>query len=412
MKILLRLALSVSLLSLSLELPAFENLPVSGNMPDVVNLRTDCSSTNPDLKNCADNVGELLTWIWNTRQPTDATPLSVEIGPGNFPVPVGFFCDGLNDPGRGHVSFNGSGRDVTAFVPSDVFVANVLAIQDCDSIAFQDMAFNGDYNALAVAAVIKWTGGGSSTWTNIDVSGTSQYLWDEKGSASGDNAIHYWFGAKFHHISVGSYGAAYSGKAGESWIYNSDILSTDGGGGHAVGVYVSGGDVRIFGSTVRAVVPPGSTVSALLPTADTLGNIVGGLLANNSGQIHMHGGIVAVRALGTGNVNIFGAMGNGTTTIHTPDTAYVGLASGTGTSYVRTAKSGNANVAAPFQWPSSASPPAALISIDGADSFVETDCGTSGNCNGGGSFPHMMIYSSSCDAGNPWFDTAVNACRQ
>ena len=67
----------------------FENLPDSGNMPDVVNVRTNCFPGDPKLevKNCADNMTDMLDWVWGTRNPSATSPLLIEIGPGHFPLP-------------------------------------------------------------------------------------------------------------------------------------------------------------------------------------------------------------------------------------------------------------------------------------------------------------------------------------
>jgi len=68
-------------------------------------------------------------------------------------------------------------------------------------------------------------------------------------------------------------------------------------------------------------------------------------------------------------------------------------------------------------WPTGSLPPNATGETGGAqsetgqDMFVETDCGSGGDCSGGGSETHLMIYNSSCSTAGPWFDVVTGACR-
>ena len=51
-----------------------------------------------------------------------------------------------------------------------------------------------------------------------------------------------------------------------------------------------------------------------------------------------------------------------------------------------------------------------MSSEDGSDLFVERDCEAAGNCNGGGTETHLMVYDAECGA-SPWFDTTTGQCR-
>jgi hypothetical protein len=69
-------------------------------------------------------------------------------------------------------------------------------------------------------------------------------------------------------------------------------------------------------------------------------------------------------------------------------------------------------------WPPSTLPPASaslvepeVQSVHASDLYVESDCQESGACDaGGGSEPHLMVYSESCSP-SPWFDTVTGRCR-
>lgn len=71
---------------------------------DVVRLRSDCLDEAPPA--CFTDSGSLMTWLWGTRNPSAASPVLVDIGPGEFTR--------LDCPsGMGHVTFRGSGQDNT-----------------------------------------------------------------------------------------------------------------------------------------------------------------------------------------------------------------------------------------------------------------------------------------------------------
>jgi hypothetical protein len=125
----------------------------------------------------------------------------------------------------------------------------------------------------------------------------------------------------------------------------------------------------------------------------------------------MHGGIIAVDASkGAVSRNAIGIdvnkSTNGDGKAHTFETAWT-VKAGTGGGTVTRLK-GNGEHESPFLWQAGTDVPVPnLVSLTGADMFVETDCNSSG-CSGG-SEPHLMIYSSSCPS--KWFDLVRQQCR-
>lgn len=125
----------------------------------------------------------------------------------------------------------------------------------------------------------------------------------------------------------------------------------------------------------------------------------------------MHGGIISISAPNANQVNGI-HMWRGTSPgslAHTPGTAFV-LNTGATTTPVRLRddSAGNGEIQSPFLWQSGANPPHAsnkvnvLLSQDGQDVFVETDCDATGNCASGGTQPHTLIYAEGeCGAANP-----------
>lgn len=361
-------------------------------------------SCDPTDNSCFTDANAMLDWIWDVRQPSQAAPLEVDIGAGVFELPFRRpWCDGPSAPtgpgNTGYVSFSGAGRNATTLTwsagrnPSFVIQAN-----QCTNLTFKNLTIDG-WNG---ASGVEWHGDGQSIWSDVDILRGFPYGWFDTGG------LHYWFGSRVEMAGSG-YKFAYRANGGETWFYGGDIVATSSDPSLVVAVWAVGGEVHIFGSSVRSIttssndtVNDGCSLSGIAP-----------LVATNGGSIHMHGGIAASISKGTGNVSVCGAAANLDGFIHTPDTAFRLEPSGTGIA-TRTSAASGGKVESPYQWPSSNTPPA-IVSISGQDTFVESDCDNSGDCSGAGTnlHPHLMIYDKSCNGGtDPWFDVVTGACRQ
>ena len=241
--------------------------------------------------------------------------------------------------------------------------------------------------------------------------------------ATGNSAIgtHTWFGSTFISHGQGVLNVGYKSNCGISEIHGSNIFVTKTILGNTnwsmIGVEAGAkGEIALYGSSVRVIVP--ATASAGIVFSNQNISIPpvygqGGLLALDGGIIHMHGGIVSVRhERNDVTSSVFGARTIGVgSMVHTPDTAYGMKASGSGV-VARVMMSGG-EVSAPYQWPQSTNPPN-IISVTGADIFIETDCSMTGACDNVPSTqqePHIMIYNSYCTLGKPWFDSTMKQCR-
>jgi len=420
MKTLTNLVILFSLLALPVELWAFENLPDNGNMPDVVHLRKDCASTNPDLKNCADNMLDMLNWVWDVRIPSASSPLIIDIGPGEFDS---FVCAGASDTNRkGWVTVRGSGQRITTITgkPGGVFAPennDLVGVEAnfCTNLTFEDLTIAAlDYG-------IAWTGGGTSTWSNVEVAAADDTRhqnigWYENSCEGEKQGVHYWFGSRITAHQDGTNRANYLSCA-ETWFYGGEIAVIVSGDyfGSAVPVQLFNdgphlGSMRMFGSALRVVVPNGNTAP--------LAKVTGVLLRPEGTQFHMHGGIISIDASGsTQSFNVSGIeVRNGSA--HTPDTAFSVKAAGGGGNAKRVNLVGpavtnfGANVQSPYLWPAGSTPPSAASAKSGDDQFVENDCSVGGNCNNGGNETHLMISNpAKCGTTDPWFDTQVDQCR-
>lgn len=387
--------------------------PASGQ--EVAFLRKDCTG----VSDCFTTSASLAGWIANTRQPSAADPLIVKMGPGDFDS---LRCSSAADH-FDHVTVIGSGREHSRFVCTSGCISGIQ-IDACDALEFIDLAAVGPYYGVL------FLNEGDSTWTDTDVVGGLYGWYDACGSQSPEQALsqHYFFGSRVIGNRSGAGSAsftrttAFAANCGESWFYGGEIAAipepNPSNPEAARGVEVKKvGDVRVFGAAIRVVTREMSPSPAFWD--EVVGVQVGYPRGGyTSGTFHMHGGIISVDAKNMSAQDVAGLDVNdvGTGFAHTPATAFTVNAGGTGTA---TRVKGPAQ--SPFLWPAGATPPVstsednALSSEDGMDMFVETDCNGSGDCDGGGSETHLMIYNETlCGTGSPpdpWFDATRGACR-
>lgn len=385
---------------------------------EVASVKKDCGST-PD---CFTTTNDMTKWLNNIRKPNQFAPLVVDIGPGTF-AGIGLICAPVNPEVIGYVSIRGAGRGITQIDSGPGFG---MVFDRCDSISVQDLTTRG---SLAVL----WQKGGSSNWNNVEMVGTRAAWYDsiDGGGATcpqEDIGNHNFFASTFRAENLGFPGLAdaFFNACGDNWIRGSEIFlhvnaesPEPGSLNQGVLSKGAGNQVRLYGSNVRVITDADAGVSP---------SVQYGFSARQGGTIHFHGGEIVVRnenAANNGDVVSVWADGAGSR-VHVVEVSYGLLPAGTGTATrVLTTNGGVAN--APFQWPSSVLPPTPgdatgtkhLISEQGQDMYVETDCvsgtdSTSG-CDSGavGNEPHLMIYDTSCAIGSsgPWFDTVTNQCR-
>lgn len=409
------------------------NLPIDVSQ---VNVALNCTANIPNCieptaptsnPNAAPDLGDFLTWIWTTRKPTATDPLVVNFGPGEFTLPDWRnFCEGA---GNGYASFRGTGTESTVLTGGGIGMSTlgataVIGVDGCTSLAFQDLAIRASsWTGGNVLRGVTWVGPGSSNWINVLLQSTD-YGWYDNGKThagcdTSEIGTHYWFSSKIETKSSAAYSVPYASQCGETWFYGGEIHAINDGTPLAVGAVAanaSSGEIRIFGSAIRVTSANG---------AGQLPNPLfgyGGLFAANGGKIHMHGGIVSVDASGVNiEQDVYGVRthfkdGVPEGFIHTPDTAFALKAGGTG-AIKRIIGTG---AQSPFTWPPGTEPPKAqsgshLVSLNGSDMYIETDCDSTGNCETAAvetQRPHIMIYTDSCNgSGGPWFDSTINACK-
>lgn len=356
-------------------------------------VRKSCGALTP----CFTNLADLQTWVTTVKIPAPGNRLVVDIGAGEWEGP--YHC--LNS---GYTTLRGSGRDQTIIVENGTTpLPATLAAADCFEFGVQDLSVRNDGGGHGVL----WSAGGTSTFSNVDVfgSGSAWYDWACSGDPSVDPPLgeHYFFGTRLWGRVNGFFG-----ECGESWFYGGDIAAFfDAGSGF--GVFVGHrADVRVFGSTVRSIAEPGASLPAV---GVAVGVPFSGAQPEGFGEFHMHGGIISVNSMASGSdaTGLLADRGEaGTALAHTNDTAFT-LQVGPSATATRTSGPG---IRSPYLWEAGEEPPIpGLVSQSGYDMFVETDCHSSGVCDGTGSDPHLMLYSESCPPGNPWFDVVAGACR-
>ena len=370
-----------------------------------VELRQSCTVSGATLDNCFTNFQTLASWMSSTRRPNETIPLHVNIGPGTFlgtPNPdINIICNPTNGY-TGYTTFQGSGNNQTTLKGTGSGSTASINIQNCTELGFSDIKI-----ATNFYGGIYWKGGGNSRWTNIDID-TIARAWAEP-TCGAKRGNHYWLNSKLNSTAAFSLGTTYQASCDESWFFGSEVTVTapDGGtptNGAAVAADGSG-IIHLYGSVLRALIDgPISSSSSLSAAA------VGPLFSSDTrvgGEIHIHGtGIDVISETGQDAV-VFSAAGNGM--IHADASAYNMSTTGNKTRI----KNNGGMVKAPYQWVQNNQPPQ-VISENGADMFVETNCDANA-CHDvdTGTETHLLIYNESCDFSNhgPWFDIVTRKCR-
>lgn len=351
----------------------------------VVLLRTSCNDgAGGTLNNCFTSSDTLIDWVWNTRNPSATAPLLVEIGPGAF--------DTLGCAGKGFVTFRGAGRGQTIITGS----AFGSAFTACNQLAFEHLTISG--SSIGVA----WSGGGSSSWTDVEILG-SFAAWYDSGNSGGNGipcpgreGTHKFFGSTLK--ATGTAGASSGGAravflniCGKNWLFGSEIvLDATTTGAPALGIRSrgTGNEVHLYGSNLRLFSGDGSA----LPSITAIQSVDGA-------EVHVHGTGIDVIASKPIDVTAI-TVGSGGV-VHASESAYV-LKTAAGGNKTRISNNGG-HVYAPYLWPSDVTPPS-ITSQDGSDMAVVTVVG------GTPTPPRFIVYSTACTS--KWFDVGANTCHR
>lgn len=394
-------ALAITLLSAQVAYAAIDSDAA------IVQLKVDCDGAD----NCFEDSASLNSWISGTRQPSASAPLLVEIGPGRFGA--------LACVTYGHTTYRGSGIDSTIIGALEYTGSpNGILMTNCDEATFESMTVQSTF------AAVYSQGRGKTTWTNVDMV-SNRFAWYDIGcidftTLEPVEQVHYFFSSRFRSLARGD--AAVSDGTGmrvhcaENWIYGSDIvvsfeadpnMTAPTSYENYVGIEIKeDGEVRLFGSSVRAVpgeLDPNTEVE--IQGVELIGH------PSKSGTFHMHGGIISLSGAGLNDADLTALDVGGTGVAHTPDTAYALIPAASGTN-TRIKKASGAKASAPFQWPAGTTTPVpGLSTLDGSDTYLETDCDSTGDCDGAGSLIHQMVYNSAVCTTALWYDMTAGACR-
>lgn len=339
-----------------------------------VQLSKSCTQAGKPIDNCFTDLNALNQWIWNTRNPAPsaAAPLVVEIGPGRF---VGqFTC-----ADRGHVSLRGAGMGIT-FIESG---GQPITTTNCVNLSFSEMTLRNTDNLFGVQNL-----GGSTVWQSVEIDGQG-YAWFDTPTNCGTikPGTHYWFGSRIRSRTAAGSATAYYNACDSSWLFGSEIISV-GTSDQVVPLRVGGGDVHVYGSTIRATTGPGVNASEM-----------GAVAVRSSGEAHIHGTGIDVLSSAGNHLVVLRASNGGV--IHANQASY-NLKTGSGGTITRISQDTNAatHVHAPYLWEQHPNPPN-IQSVNGADMAVVTSTSDG--------HPHLVIYDASC--ASRWFDTVTRSCR-
>ncbi len=228
---------------------------------------------NPYNPDCL-TLDKLANWIKHCKVPTQANPLLVDIGPGDFP---GFTCFGW-----GHVTFRGSGRDQTRIITPDTSGPNTNILRTavwgrtdpfsgapCNDLAFQDLTISdvGENPSGPGLYSVIWDNAGTSYWTNVEM--IAQVTWydgcPETATDPNNRAHHDFYSSSA--FGKPSQASSFKVACSQLWWYGGEISaigdpsSTDWPGA-AIGVSVAGtGELNVFGSPIRVVIAGTTSLS-------------------------------------------------------------------------------------------------------------------------------------------------------
>lgn len=354
-----------------------------------------------------------------TLSPSTNTPVKVMIGPGDF---VGrLACSILSGVNPGNVSFQGIGPETTSITYSASDYSSPFNSYGCGNLSFEDMSFvnagTGDNASGANFLGALWA---DVRWLNVTLNSEFGVGWRQSANYGPPtpNNCQGVSGGKHLFYSARIFGAraAMASACEEVSVYGSDLMLVS---NPASGTFFNAslpivavhdeGVINIYGSTVRTDLSVGLPAGQTSVTGIEVGNGIGG------GVVNMHGGIVNVTTISTAGVDAVGvntfAADSRVSTLGTP----FFLRSASDAQSIRL--QGPGSISSPQYWQAGTSAPEEdanfgdLVSKDGQDMYVETDCNASGCTNG--DKPHLMLYSEACGVnGTPWFDTVTKQCRQ
>ncbi len=360
-----------------------------------VQLRQNCSENNVAIANCFVKFPQLAHWMKTVRKPNATKPLHVSIGPGTF-LGANISTSNIDikcvpaDGYTGYVSFNGSGSSQTILQGTGSSSTAAVNVTNCTELNFSNLKITTSFYGG-----IYWNGGGNSKWSNVEIVGTAR-AWDERNCAT-TRGNHYWYSSKVTATAAFSVGSPYVAFCDETWFFGSEIklVANSGLTGTTSGSITAAnkGIIHLYGSNLRTFFDGSGNAAAAV--------------ARSGGQIHIHGtGIDVISNSGKDIIALQVETGG---QIHADVSAYVLQTTG---NISRVINNGG-SIRAPYQWAQSNQPPQ-IISENGADTFIETNCDPSAcHDTNTGTETHLLIYNTSCNNGvhGPWFDIVTGRCR-
>lgn len=371
----------------------------------VIALRTSCFENGgaKEVPNCFDSINAVDNWLLNVRQAGSSKPTLVDVGPGTFLVNQPWYCK------YSDVTIRGSGRE-RSFIQGTAASGSAMFISDgCTRLNVQDISLVG--TTVWGVAVFKLDS--VTSWTNVEIRGP-QYAWVESiGGCSSNAGKHQFFSSRI--VSTGSGSSrAYTATCAQSWFWGSEITAIANTNENSVfALEAHDAEIHLYGSNVRMLLNSSTTASGF--TSTTGHYLIAALVGSD---VHIHGTGLDVVHPGSGTADLLYA--DASSHFHANESGMNIHITGTGK--VRRV-GGAGEIESPYTWGSSTQPPLntptngvhKLISRNGSESYIETDCPLSGNCSSGGNYPHLMIYRSECTGTGinqgPWFDTVTKACR-
>jgi hypothetical protein len=259
-----------------------------------VRLDAGCPSDANDT--CFSDLSTLDHWLWQTRRPSAAAPVIVQVGAGEF-------RGRLDCHEQGHVTFRGVGRAQSKLVGTvDEFPFATIRTDRCTGLAFEHLTVLAPHSGTGRGKAVRWSGGGDSRWSDVEL--RAEYVaWYDSGCPHGNTlpplGAHRFERVSLHAGALGFFSDCSEARLDETEIVVAPTADTPlmnlGGGlvritagvkaSHRADVQLSRCEVRVDGTGGTSV----GAVIGLLAGPDGNEHPLG------AGSIEMDGGELSVR---------------------------------------------------------------------------------------------------------------------
>lgn len=243
-------------------------------------------------------------WLWTTRTPSAASPVTIDVGVGTFEP---FVCPRGQNGDLGHVTVRGAGREQTTFLGLGPDLDSVgIDAAECEELVFSDLRAEG------VPYAIRWADHGEATWHRVDMVAntalTSSQMaavpWDDECNSSGSaRSEHFIYDSRAFTIGPEpTLAIGYVTNCAETYFFGGSIQVSTEGGKPGIGLVVGlnsnaspDGPPRFLGFGTQILVQ-GRDLSQNLSLGSSIPGLEDGvgIVVSNGSTVELHDSAVRV----------------------------------------------------------------------------------------------------------------------